>query len=290
MFNIFRGLGSLVKDAVRENGKLFRQYVGDNTILMNTIDDLYIYLDGTDASLTPSMLRERTWEPQIARWIDMNLRKGDCFVDIGANNGIHALRAGCKVGDAGRVVVFEPQDRLAGLIERSACANLMIYNFHVRRLALGAEEGTIRLGKFAHLTGSATVTANQMIVEHVDVPLLTLPIALEQLADEIGLSCNPDVIKIDVEGFEFAVWDGMKEWTRGRDRLAIVLEYSPVSYLHGGRDALALLEEFVEYGFRVEQLLPSGKTRILNHGDFEVMAKQIRQYDLVMTKGAFSGQ
>jgi len=290
MLNFFRGFRSLVRDVVREDGKLFRQYVGNNTILMNTNDQLYIYLDGNDASLTPSMLRERTWEPQVSKWVETNLRKGDCFVDIGGNNGIHALRAGRKVGETGQVIVFEPQDHLAGLIERSACANLMIYNFHVCRKALGAEEGSIRLGKFAHLAGSATVTANEMIAEYVEVPLATLPVALVQVAEEKRISCNPDVIKIDVEGFEFAVWDGMKEWTRQQSRLAIVLGYSPVSYIHSGRDALALLEEFVEYGFRVEQLMPNGRTSALDGNDFKTMSQQIRQYDLVLSKGDFSSR
>lgn len=254
---------------------------------MTTNDELFIYLDGNDASLTPSMLRERTWEPQISYWLESVLRSGDCFVDIGGNNGIHALRAGRKVGSTGQIIVFEPQDRLAGLIERSAAANLMIYNFHVRRTALGAEEGVIRLGKFAHLTGSATVTPNELIAEYVDVPLAPLPHALDQLATQIGRSCEPEVIKIDVEGFEYAVWDGMKEWAREKQRLAIVLEYSPVSYTHCGRDPVALLQEFSDYGFQVEQLLWSGKTKKLISADYARLGSAQRQFDIVLSKGNF---
>ena len=287
MFNLGQILQSFFQPLIRRELRFFRQYVGDGTILMTTDDELFIYLDGSDASLTPSMLRERTWEPQVSNWLTSVLRKGDCFVDIGGNNGIHALRAGRKVGDTGRVIVFEPQERLAGLIERSACANLMVYNFHVRRMALGAEEGSIRLGKFAHLTGSATVTPNELIAEYVDVPLAPLPVALAQVAQDTGHPCMADVIKIDVEGFEYAVWDGMKEWTKDRDRLAIVLEYSPVSYRHCGRDPLALLEEFAEYGFRVEQLMLDGTTKLLTRQDCELFSSASRQYDIVLIKGDF---
>jgi len=287
MLGFVKAIQSVIRPLLRQEMRFFRQYVGDNTILMTTNDHMYIYLDGMDASLTPSILREGTWEPHLSHWLETVLRKGDCFIDIGGNNGIHALRAGRKVGETGRVIVFEPQERLAGLIERSAAANLMIYNFHVRRTALGAEHGFIRLGKFAHLTGSATVTPNEMIAEYVNVPLAPLPRALEQLTKKLGRPCDPDVIKIDVEGFEYAVWDGMKEWARQRDRLAIVLEYSPVSYRHCGRDPLALIREFRDYGFRVEQLLAGGRTRRLDDADFETFSQAERQYDIVLIKGNF---
>jgi hypothetical protein len=141
------------------------QYVGDDTLLISSKVNLFVYLDGRDASLTPSLLRHGTWEPAIGAFIDQNLRPGNCFLDIGANIGFHALHAGQRVGDTGLVIAFEPQERLCQLIRRSISANLMLHHVHARRLAIGAEEGMASLGKFSHLTGSATLTPNQLIVE-----------------------------------------------------------------------------------------------------------------------------
>jgi len=248
-------------------------------------DELFIYLDGRDASLTPALLREGAWERGISHWIDEALADGDCFVDIGANNGIHALHAARKVGRDGVVIAFEPQERLCQLIERSASANLMIDILHARRSAIGSSAGTVKIGKFAYLSGSATLTSNHRIIDSEEVSIATLPDALEQVSREIARRCDPDVIKIDVEGFEYEVWDGMKEWTLQRPKLAIVIEFSPVSYQNSGRDALRFLEEFVEYGFHVAQLNGSGSVQALDRADFVRMAQARAQFNLVLTKG-----
>jgi len=283
------GLWPKVRSIIRQESKIsrqyFHQYVGDNTVLMFGSDELFIYLDGNDAGITPSMIYQGTWETSIARWIDSQLPVDGCFVDIGANNGIHALRARRKVGADGTVIAFEPQQRLVGLIERSSSANSMIYNLHPRCMAIGASEGTARLGKFAHLTGSASMTANALFSSYEDVPLASLPAALAQVSHEIGKPCVPDVIKIDVEGFEYDVWDGMKEWTRQLPKLAIAIEYSPVSYRDNGRDPLKLLEEFIEYGFVILMIEEGGMTTPVDHSQLPAIAGSNRQYDMALTKG-----
>ncbi len=260
------------------------QYVGDDTILTYGRDEVFVYLDGRDASLTPCLLRDGTWEPALCAFLKRNLRTSDCFVDIGANNGIHALRAARQVGTNGMVIAFEPQQRLYDLLHRSTCANLLGDRMHIRRMAIGASEGVANLGTFAHLTGSATMTANSQIIAHEAVPVAPLPSALSQIANEIQRPIEPRMIKIDVEGFEYDVWLGMREWTHSRENLIIAMEYSPVSYRDMGYDPLTLLVDFKSYGFKVSELVNDGSARLLTHLEMETMARSHRQYDLVISK------
>lgn len=259
------------------------QYVGDETILLYGKDQVFIYVDGRDASLTPCLLRDDDWEPATRAFLDSILRPGDCFVDVGANNGIHSLRAARSVGPQGLVVAFEPQKRLFDLLHRSICANVMLDRVRLRRMAIGSETGTVHLGKFAHLSGSATLTQNSQIVDREEVPMATFPTALADVSAELGRSVEPDVIKIDVEGFEYSVWDGMKDWTRTRQVLTIVLEFSAVSYRDLGADPSKLLAEFVDYGFTVSTLTANG-AKLCTASDLQAIASSGAQTDLVLRK------
>lgn len=268
----------------RETMPKLMQYVGDDTILAYGKDEVFVYLDGRDASLTPCLLRDGTWEPALDAFLKRTLRTDDCFVDIGANNGIHALRAARQVGANGVVIAFEPQQRLYELLHRSTCANLLGDRMHLRRMAIGASEGVANLGKFAHFMGSATMTANAQIIAHEAVPIAPLPTALSDIASETGRPIEPTIIKIDVEGFEYDVWLGMREWTHSRKNLIMVIEYSPVSYRDMGYDPLALLLEFETYGFKVSALARNGSARALTHAEMEIMSRSAQQYDLVVSK------
>ena len=278
MFNILRRKTPEIDKIVKSH------YVGDDTILL-TSEQEFIYLDGRYASITPSMLRFGMWEPEIWAFLVKNLRGSDCYIDIGANVGLHVLHAAKLVGSEGLVVAFEPQERLLRINERSICANLWHDRVILRRMAIGEYEGVAKLGKFAHFNGSATLTQNMAIVDREEVPLAPLAIALGQVANEIGREIRPDIIKIDVEGFEFDVWNGMRDWSRDIDRLLIVLEYSPVSYRDMGRNPLELLKDFVAFGFTISHLTADGDTKACSPDEWPELADSRRQFNLVLAKG-----
>lgn len=285
MFGLAKNFERRILQALDNRRRYFTQYVGDDVLLTYCRDDFFLYLDARDASLTPVILREGTWEADIAAVLERVLLPGECFVDIGANNGIHSLRAARRVGPEGVVVAFEPQARLAQLVRRGASANLWIDRMHVRRMAIGAHEGVVQLGTFDHLTGSATLTFNSLVTGHEEVPIAPLPQALAAIAQEIGRSVDPDVIKIDAEGFEYNIWDGMRDWAKAKERLTIVLEYSPVSYQDMGRDARQLLREFQDCGFDIDRLQPGGVITPMQADDLDAMAVQRAQFDLLLHKG-----
>jgi FkbM family methyltransferase len=263
---------------------LMNQYVGDNTLICYTRYGFYIYLEARDVSLTPHILRSGVWEEPICRFIRGNLGQGGTFVDIGANNGFHALLAARHAGPSATVIAFEPQARMCQLLERSARANLLMDRLVIERLAIGAEPGTARLGKFADFFGSATLTENQLIAEHEDVAVAPLGAALAAIEARRGKPIVPDMILIDVEGYEYHTWNGMKEWTRSLDSLTVILEFSPVSYRDMGNDPRRLLAEFGEYGFTLSLLERDGSLRLATGQDCDAMAASNTQFDIVIRK------
>lgn len=280
---IRKALTRLARRYLPADGR-FSQYVGENTLLAYTKFGFFIYLEGRDVSLTPHILRSGVWEEHICRFVLANLTQGATFVDIGANNGFHALLAARHAGPEATVIAFEPQARMCQLLERSSRANLLMDRLVIERLAIGAEAGEAQLGKFADFFGSATLTENQMIAEHEAVAVEPLGDALAAIAARQGKPIVPEMILIDVEGFEYHVWNGMKEWTRGLASLTVILEFSPVSYRNMGQDPRRLLAEFGEYGFAVSLLQSDGSLRLATVRECDAMAASNAQFDIVIRK------
>ena len=264
-------------------GQRLGVFLGDATLLARAWPWVYIYLDARDTSLTPSILRRGTWERRISLTLMRFLRRGGTFVDIGANCGYHALAAARRVGKQGVVIAIEPQERLCALILRSIEANRFLKQMKVMRLAIGAREETATLRKLTWMSGSASLHFGDDVPDQEQVPVVPLPLALERAAEQFGRPIEPDVIKVDVEGHEYDLWDGMKEWTRTRPHLVIVIEYSPYGYRNLGRDPLALLDEFRDYGFAIHQQGLFWPKRV-NRAALERMAAGDQQFDLVLIK------
>ena len=265
-------------------GRRLAQYIGDGTVLARVWPGIYIFLDAADTSLTPTILHRGVWERQISLLIMRFLRRGGTMVDIGANCGYHALAAMRRVGRGrGTVIAFEPQAALCALVQRSIEANGFLRGMKVMRLAIGARHETGSLGKLTNLKGSASLWFGDDVPEREDVPVVPLPDALEAAGAALGRKIEPDVIKIDVEGFEMDVWEGMREWTRTRGSLTIVMEFSPYSYRSVGKDPAAFLREIRDYGFTIRALGPLWLRR-MDEADCARIAAGDRQVDLVLQK------
>jgi len=77
------------------------------------------------------LLEEGLHEPELPKVLQMLLRKGDTFVDVGGNEGYFSMLAASIVAD-GIVFCIEPQQRLLPIIERNiqlnSAASVSIHN------------------------------------------------------------------------------------------------------------------------------------------------------------------
>jgi FkbM family methyltransferase len=129
------------------------------------------------------------------------LEGGGHFIDIGANIGTYTIVAAEQ--PRARVLAIEPHPRTFEYLSRNVARN-GYQNVQMVRAAIGASEGSVTItdtpGSAAtHITGDGAGLA---------VPLRRM----DSLLEESGLS--PDVVKIDVEGFELGVLQGFGERLR----------------------------------------------------------------------------
>ena len=68
-------------------------------------------------------------ENQLA--LDVLLKPGDTFIDIGANIGMTTLHGASRVGENGKVIALEPQPICCAKIKRNLEINAINHDFSV---------------------------------------------------------------------------------------------------------------------------------------------------------------
>jgi FkbM family methyltransferase len=95
------------------------RYAGDQMAEVQLNFGLPIFVDTTDDSVAPDIIRTGWWEPWIDGVVRRSLGRGDVAVNVGANVGYHALLMASCVQDSGKVFAFEPNPRASQLLRRS---------------------------------------------------------------------------------------------------------------------------------------------------------------------------
>jgi FkbM family methyltransferase len=138
-----------------------------------------------------------TYEADKQKSLQRLLRRGDCFLDVGAHVGFYSLLASRIVGRTGRVVAFEPLPRNLHFLERHLRLN-GIRNVSVFEAAVS---DTVGILDFAEGEDSSSGRLDQRGTLRVET------ITLDSLWQKKAIP-SPRVIKIDVEGAEAAVLNG----------------------------------------------------------------------------------
>ncbi|MGW5363361.1 FkbM family methyltransferase [Actinopolymorpha pittospori] len=135
------------------------------------------------------------------------LSPGDVFYDVGANIGFFALFAARKVGPAGAVYAFEAVPAHAASIKRNAALN-GLDQLTVVEAGVCDVDGTGELLLAAHPGGASLAVGSTPPDLRGRLPVTT--VRLDTLVTN-GRIRPPSVVKIDVEGAELAVLDGMSD-------------------------------------------------------------------------------
>jgi FkbM family methyltransferase len=167
-----------------------------------------------------------SYEPLLHLLMKRHLRPGSTFFDLGANIGyISAIAAGL-VGTTGQVHSFEPVPQYFEYLERLAQDN-SAYRIYPNRAAVGEHDGSGTIWVHPHMLGASTLAPSpedqSQAAARVDVPVVSLDsyIASNHIS-EINM------MKIDVEGFEFLALRGLEEFfRRSAARPPIFCEINP---------------------------------------------------------------
>lgn len=188
------------------------------------------------------------YEPQETAVVRNLLEPGGCFVDVGANWGYFSLLAARLVGPSGRVVAFEPHPTLfaalTGNVRRNGLAQVTAL-----RVAAADRDGEMNLAGFA---GCGQNSGVSRLTDEPDpsVPNFRVPTRLlEEVLDEHMVE-GVDLLKMDIEGGEGLVLPTLRRGLSAGRYRHVLLELHPAALERQGRNAAALVELLLGYGYR----------------------------------------
>jgi FkbM family methyltransferase len=178
-----------------------------------------------------------------------------CVVDIGANTGQYGreLRG---AGYSGRLISFEPLSTAFQVLARRAARDKC---WGCMRIALGSHDGTARLNVAANLVSSSILPMAQAhsdaapdsrYLRTEDVTLRSL----DSLAPALFRPQDSIWLKLDVQGFERAVFDGAEQLLGSVQAIEVELS---LQTLYAGQMLYLPMIEFLQHrGFSLASVAP----------------------------------
>lgn len=214
---------------------------------------LDVNLAGQSVSLSITARREIRRAHAVHHEIDFiermsgALQSGDVVYDIGANIGvITVLLAKHDGGAAAKIYSFEPEPKNFAQLNGNVEANALQHRVSTHSVALGASEGEVAL----HVRGDAgegrhSISEAKGATDTITVPLMTVSTFARDSAS------SPDLIKIDVEGAEGQVLDGLSALLQDKPPRDIFLEIHSKGEGDKMPDGRTIHQWFVDNGYQM---------------------------------------
>jgi FkbM family methyltransferase len=177
------------------------------------VRDLGLFWLGKKKDAIKDMLkRDEKWEPHIEALIKKHTKPGSIAIDIGAHIGTQTIVMARAVGEQGKVIAFEPQLKffreLFMNLELNSAPN--VYYFWG---AISDKPGVVKLPNLRDSCEVVSFLDFTTGYSGFDAPAGTL--------DSLELK-NVSLIKIDVDGVEDIVLDGIKNTVLSNKPIIII--------------------------------------------------------------------
>lgn len=261
-----------------------RAYARQRVPYVHSTDDGLKFKLHPDQAIDHFIAVDGVFERKYLRFLKTLLHPDAIMVDAGANIGNHAifLHRHCKA-----IHCFEPNPLAADRLQENIALN-QADNIVVHRVGLGDRDATLpfAVNKTGNLgmSGFFDVSSRPGDYDMVDLPIRQADNALDDLALE-----RLDLLKVDVEGFELALFQGLKR-SLGRFRPVVAFEY------HGHLMRAGSFDDFRAalpgYVFAEPAFGPANSTKLerlrhhLQHGDemtvYNVSEPEPRTYEILL--------
>jgi FkbM family methyltransferase len=182
--------------------------------------------------------------------------RGKTIFDVGAFEGILTLFFAQQTGPEGRVVAFEPipesYRRLSEHLELNGLADRVT----IRNIAVGSAPGQLTLAnppaRRAHATGDEGIQ-HRLADRGEHVRVITVPVnSLNNEIADVPLP-DPDFVKIDVEGMELNVLEGLRATIcRRKPKLYVEIHGTPLEAKR--ENAARVIRLLSSYGYSVHHV------------------------------------
>jgi FkbM family methyltransferase len=183
----------------------------------------------------------RYYDLDIQLLLDVLLKPGNTFLDIGANVGMTTLHGASRVTNEGRVIAFEPQPACCRKIKRHLELN-SIRHVTLHNVGLADKDQELTLA----IPGGGTIMAHVQTDPAPDVANIRVPI---RCGDDFVRDVKGNLtIKIDVEGYELYALRGLID-TIAKYQPPIIIEFCRHYFQRAGTNEGEVMRFFEEQNY-----------------------------------------
>lgn len=232
----------------------FSTFLHGTPFIVIPIHTFELIINLRDRGIGKHLVLFGTWEEKPANIYQTELRKvsqqtpGGVIVDIGANIGYYAMIEADVLDKHGEVLAIEPAQENASLLER----NIRLNDF--------TDRITVVHGAIGDRTGEATLQlsseSNLHRIEHERVSnrnageQLTNLWSLDDLLDELDYPHEKVMgLRMDVEGYEIEIFEGMKRLLSGDNPMVMYIEVH--NNIFDNQEARMIPQILSEAGFEI---------------------------------------
>ncbi len=202
--------------------KMSTSIVPDDRIV--ELPDFKIKVHDEIDGISQQIIFNKVYEPETSQVFRYFIKKGMYVMDIGANIGYYTLLSSSLLRNTGMVVAFEPElsnfNLLSENVWMNKCLNVICVNS-----AVGGLDGVTNLNVSNTESGEHSICSVRLPDEIRSVRITKV--------DSFGLT-KVDFIKIDVEGAEVSVLQGMSETCKDNKNIIMVIECWPKGLSRAG--------------------------------------------------------
>ncbi len=224
------------------------------SLLLHRIFGTAVYrIGGIKLALNPheffwrNLMNNRLTDDDVKRGISEYLKEGDVFIDIGANIGYFSLIA--AIDKKAHVFAFEPSKREISRIAKNISLNkandkIVLFPFGISDKS---QELVLNISTLAHPGMNSVVDLSEIANVHCKEKAKFHPIGT-LLTDDI--LCKTRLCKIDVEGYEPLVLEGLRDKMVHLARSVFIVEISPAYLAEINFSKEFIYDFFKEFGFK----------------------------------------
>jgi FkbM family methyltransferase len=195
-----------------------------------------LWFPDDDKVMLPYIQSTGTWEPTEGALLRPLLRPDTRFLDVGANVGYFSAFV-ARECPHGTIDAVEPDARNVALLRMNMWQHAPHARIHP--VALGNTRAVAALRLDAVNYGNTRIGGDSAATQ----------LAALIPGDELFAGRVFDVVKIDVQGYELEVMQGLQRTLRASERVAVVVEFFPEAIKDRGLRPLDVLAQYRGMGF-----------------------------------------
>ena len=234
-----------------------------NSITWLTDEDIAIYTSA-DNYIEWCIITDGTYEDEINKIIRISLKPGGVALDIGGNIGLQSIRMAQAIGPQGMVYAFEPLHYLQKKFSKNISLN-RLGNVTLLPFALSNTEAETEMKINSNSWNQGTFSISNT-AGGTETQLVTIKVADE--LPEIKELDRLHLIKIDVEGFEYQVLQGLK-LTIQKHKPRIIFEYDANYWQANGQNITDCYNFLRSFNYTLYQITTAGCELIKGAAEIE---------------------